>query len=87
MVRAAWSAWDVGCLASMCPSGTTNIALQDIDLTLWVSHITHVNHTGEGVEMEEGSNRLVCPSCRADQCVACGVEWHKGVTCDAYQKV
>lgn len=39
------------------------------------------------MELEEGQNRLVCPSCRADQCIACGVEWHKGVTCEAYQQV
>ena len=42
---------------------------------------------GEGVDLDEGQVRLICPTCRADQCLSCGVEWHKDSTCAAYQEV
>ena len=37
--------------------------------------------------MDEGQVRLVCPTCKADQCMRCGVEWHTGSTCAAFQEV
>ncbi|KAL6761938.1 hypothetical protein V8C86DRAFT_3023611 [Haematococcus lacustris] len=41
---------------------------------------------GEGVELEPQQVRLTCPSCRADQCISCGVDWHTGSTCEKYQE-
>ena len=42
---------------------------------------------GEGVELDEGQARLVCPTCKAEKCLQCGVDWHTGSTCEAYQEV
>lgn len=50
-------------------------------------HLLHPVPTGEGVDMGTEEVHLVCPTCGADQCVACGCDWHKGSTCEQYQQV
>lgn len=42
---------------------------------------------GEGIELEPGNPRLRCPSCQADHCTQCEVDWHEGSSCDKFQKV